>query len=314
MRAKVMLLTASQREEEIAAYAEQILIDLSAAFDHSFSLMREKIGADSSAAGGEALTDPVFDACQQCQAVFACDANAAGVQELYDALNLPMSIRCFSVPESLCGRHEAPVCLYMGVVLSLDEDTLRQAMQTAFQFSLDQDCRLCVVPPNGGAKADWEAAVRVQEAQFTQVSAVTLSAPEAIAQMITAPERMGFVLCPPYAGSILLSAATALSAHPEVQHDVAFDGDAGVYSVCLPPEEEPVMPFSAALALAKLLRFSLHLQKEAACLEAAVNNVLSTGGRAQCAGDDESGGKEALDRICEQISVAGELMQRGGIG
>lgn len=299
MRAKIMLLTANKRDEETAAWAEQVLIDLSAAFDHSFSLMRGKIG--------EGLTDETVEACQQCQAVFACDAGAEGVQDLYDALDLPLQIRCFSVPESLCGRHEAPVSMYVGTVLSLDEETVRRAMRAAFWFSQEQECRLCVIPPNGASKAEWEAAARVQEASQPQASSVTLSAPDAVAQMISAPERMGLALCPPYAGSILLSAGMALCSHPEIVHDAAFDEGCGVYAPYLVPEDETPLPFSSALAVAKLLRYSLRLPREAACVEAAVNNVLSSR-------DGDMDAKRALELICEQISVAGELMQRSGIG
>ena len=96
-----MLLSSTAQDEINAAYAEKILIDLSAAFDHTFSMRQDRIGEKSKAAGGETLTDKTIDACQSCQAVFVCDANADGVQDLYDALNLPMLVRSFCVPEVL---------------------------------------------------------------------------------------------------------------------------------------------------------------------------------------------------------------------
>ena len=286
-----MLLSGSKRDEANADFAEKILIDISAAFDHSFSLMREKIGEKSIAAHGEALTDQVIDACQQCQAVFVCDADAQGVQDLYDALDLPLCVRSFCVPVSLCGRHEAPIALYVGSALSLDEETLRQAMRSAFLFTQEEEVRLCSVAPAGNAKAEWEAAIRVQESQQPQFSASPLSAPDAVAQMITAPERMGLVLCPPYAGSILLSAGTALCNHPSVIHDLAFDDTIGVFAPYLPQAEQTPAPVSAALAAVKMLRFALRLPREAACVEAAVNNVLSSGWRSH---QQENAGEAAI--------------------
>ena len=85
-----MLLSGSKRDAVNADFAEKILIDISAAFGHSFSLMREKIGEKSMTASGEAFTDQAAEACQQCQAVFVCDADVEGIQELYDALALPL--------------------------------------------------------------------------------------------------------------------------------------------------------------------------------------------------------------------------------
>lgn len=312
-----MLLTGSKRDEVNADYAEKILIDISAAFGHSFSLMREKIGEKSVAAHGEPLTDRAVEACQQCQAVFVCDADAEGIQDLYDALGLPLRIRSFCVPLSMCGRHEAPISLYVGDALSLDEETLRQAMRAAFLFAQEEDLRLCSVAPTGAAKADWEAAIRVQETLLPQLSASPLSAPDAIRDMIAAPDRIGMVLCPPYAGSILLSAGTALCNHPSVIHDLALDEGIGVFSPYLGPEEQTPSPIAAALAVAKLLRYGLRLPTEAGCVEAAVNNVLSSGWRSpqqENAGEAAIAAQGMLELICEQITVAGELMHRSGLG
>ncbi|MBR3017493.1 MAG: hypothetical protein IKH57_10540 [Clostridia bacterium] len=312
MRAKIMLLSASPQDEINAAYAERILTDLSAAFGHIFSMRQEKIGEKSKAANGEILTDKAVNACQDCQAIFVCDANAQGVQELYDALNLPMLFRSFCVPEVLCGRHEKPVNLYVGSVFSMDEETLRQAIHSSFSLAQEMDVRLCHAAPTGKSLAEWTAAIRVQETAFPQVSANTLTAPEAIRGMISAPERMGLLLCPPYAGSIMLSAGTALCTHPNVIHDFAFDESIGVYAPLLTPDTEDVSPFAAALAVGKMLRCSLHLSKEAACLEAALSNVIVGGWETKEDGGALSG-MDVIELIGEQIATAGELMNKAGI-
>ena len=298
-----MLLSSTAQDEINAAYAEKILIDLSAAFDHTFSMRQDRIGEKSKAAGGETLTDKTIDACQSCQAVFVCDANADGVQDLYDALNLP---------EVLCGRHEKPVNLYVGSVFSMDEDTLRQAIHSSFSLAQEMDVRLCHCAPTGKSQAEWTAAIRVQETAFPQVSADALTAPEAIRSMITSPERMGMLLCPPYAGSIMLAAGTALCTHPNIIHDFAFDESIGVYSPVLPPDQSDVGPFAAALAVAKMLRCSLHLSKEAACLEAALSNVIVGGWETKEDGGALSG-MDVVELIGEQIAMAGELMNKSGI-
>ena len=298
-----MLLSSGKREEANCAYASRLLMDVSSAFDHTFSLMEKK------------MEEQAFDACEECRAVFAGSGGDAALQALLDELGMPLLIRSFSVPESLCARNEAPAVLYVATVLSLDEETLAPACRAAFQFAQEMDCRLCSVFPTGASRADWENNIRAQEALFPQVPSVSMSGPEAISAMIVSPERMGLVLCPPYAGSMLTAAGTALCSNPAVMHDMAFDAEIGVYAPYLLPGDGAPQPFSAALALAKLLRFSLHLNREAACVEAAVNNVLTAHSRvlredAEAAPDPE----KSLDMICEQIAVAGELMQRAGLG
>ena len=312
MRAKIMLLPGSKEDETLCKYAEQILIDVSASFDHSFSLMWEKIGDLSAAAYGETLTEETVDACLACKAVFLC-CGENSVQELYDALNLPMRIRSLCVPEIICGRHEHPVAMYIGTVLSLDADTLRQALRLAFQLSQEEDLRLVHVPPAGATKAEWEAAARVLEAE-TRSSTLAMSAPEAVAAMISSPERMGMVLCPPYAGSILSAAGTALCSHPAMIHDFALGHQIAVYSPYIPKNKAHEMnAFSVAFAVSKLLKYSLGLVKEGNCVEAAVGNVLANGWN----GENEDGPAVSpdglLELICNQISAAGELMHKGGM-
>ncbi len=114
---------------------------------------------------------------------------------------------------------------------------------------------------------------------------------------------------------MLNAAGTALCSSPAVIHDMAFDEEMGVYAPYTLPGDGAPQPFAAALALAKLLRFSLHLSREAACLEAAVNNVLTAHSRVpRDSGEPAPDPEKSLDMICEQIAVAGELMQRGGLG
>ena len=230
MRAKIMLLSSTLRDEQNARYALRILTDISAAFNHTLSVLQDKIGEKSLQACGEALSDKVISACQDCQAVFVCDGACPGLDELYDALDIPLSLRSLSVPEALCGRGESPVSLYVGTVLSLDEETLRLALRQAFLIAQEADMLLRHTAPSGASRDVWNAAVRLQETLLPQVSTVAQTAPEAVREMILSPQRAGFVLCPPYAGSILLAAGTALCAHPGVIHDMALGEGADVYA------------------------------------------------------------------------------------
>ena len=141
-----------------------------------------------------------------------------------------------------------------------------------------------------------------------------MTAPDAIAAMISSPERMGLVLCPPYAGGIFRAAGTALCHHPAMIHDVAFGDGIGIYSPYFSAKgSQETNAFSVALAVSKLLRHSLGLSREGACVAAAISNVLSNG---WSSGSENAGGissEGVLELICDQITVAGELMSRGGV-
>lgn len=301
-----MFLPGSKNGEVMCRFAQQILTDVSAAFHHSFSLLQDKIGEEAIKTHEEALTDETVENCLACRAVFLGDSTCEGADELYDALDLPLRIRSFAVPAVLCGRHEAPVSLYLGKVLSIDPETLRKALHSAFRFAQEEERHIQHVAPAGAAKSEWEAAVRVQEVSFPALSVSALSAPDAMEDIILSPEKMGLLLCPPYAGSILQSAANALCNHPMLIHDISFDENIGLYSPYIPDEiTEPLNPVTAALCVARLLRYSLGLSTEAGCVEAAVNNVLSAWHAPSAAPVDPD---ELIDLICEQVNVAGELM------
>ena len=312
MRAKVLLLPGHEAGKTACGYAEQLLTEISAAFHHSFSLLRGKIGPE--AAGDEAVPDDTLDACQDSQAVYLGDTDADWAQELYDALNLPLFIRSFSVPAALRTDGRDAVPLHVGAVLSLDRDTVQAAMDAAFRFAQIQEARLYHVSPTGDARKDWDGAIQLQQVIHSQVTAHALTAPEAIRSMILQPDHLGLVVCPPYAGSILSSAGSALSAEPAAIHDMACDGTLGVYGApCASPDPDGAPnPLGPASAVAKLLRHSLGLYREAACLEAAAANVVASGWRTSGPNGAGIAPQGMVELICEQISVVGELMRKSG--
>ena len=90
------------------------------------------------------------------------------------------------------------------------------------------------------------------------------------------------------------------------------DSAPGVYGPLVPLEDDGLSPFGLAGAIAAMLRYSLGLQREAACLEAAVNNVQSAGWQSAGADAEASAAQTITRRVCEQIAVAGELLTKGG--
>ena len=70
------------------------------------------------------------------------------------------------------------------------------------------------------------------------------------------------------------------------------------------------------MALSSMLRITLQLEREADCMDSALRNVLEYGWRTpDMMPTDESKvitPEEMTDLICEQISLAGQLMQDVG--
>ena len=306
MRTRIMLLPGSEMGEYNCACFERILTDISAAFGHSFSMMRGK-------GEGGRWPDSVIAQCEESQGILLGDADCPAAGALYDALDLPLRVRSICVPEALCARHEAPSRIYIGTVLSLDQETLRRALQCAFAFAREEDARILHIAPTGSAsREEWEAGIRVQCACNPLLPVDAAAAPDMVKALVRQPNRLGLILCPPYAGSILDAAATALCAHPEIVFDSVLDEDMAVFAPYVPPMEEAEVfsPLAAALAASRMLRASLHLPREAACLDAAIENVLAN----QAFGAAQQSEQNTIDLICEQIAVAGELMGKGSLG
>lgn len=311
-----MLLPGTEAGKKLCAIAEKLLTEIFGSFHHSLSLMREKIGEKSMAAYGSPLTEETVDACLECQAIYLGDGACKGADELFDALEMPVRIRSYCIPDSLCGRHESPVNLWVARALALDAETTSAAFRSAFAFAREENAPLHMILPTGSAsKALWEEQMKICQASFSSVQADTFEADKTVAQLITMPESLGMLLCPPYVGGILLSAADALCPHPGLIYDHARTENIALYAshiVTDDPYEMILNPVSAARAVAHLLRVSLRLRQEADCLDAAVNNVLFTGWRGDEIDVFREDPDQLIERICEQIAVAGELVTKGG--
>ena len=104
MHAKIVLLPGSPVGERLCAIAEEVLTDISVAFGHTFSIVRDKIGEAAERAYGVPLSENTLRLCGQANAVFIGDPNNDAEPFLLRALGIPAKMREFSVGGSESGR------------------------------------------------------------------------------------------------------------------------------------------------------------------------------------------------------------------
>lgn len=314
MQAKIMLLPASSKGKTLCSYAEELFLEISASFGHGLNTLREKIGEDSVRLFDVPLTQETADACKKCNAVFLADADCEGSRELYQALGIPLRVRSFCFPDTLSSPAVPKRHMQLCHALALDQDTVFAAVRQALQLASDQEIPFCHASPTGNHRFAWEANIKENLKRHPALSWTALSAPEAVKRIIEAPWNVGVMLCPPYAGSILESAATSLFPFPGLQYDFGATEEIGVFAPRLSCDAAGMpQPFGVAYAVAHMLRTSLHMNREAACLEAAVNNVLVSGWRTpgMAAPGQPTDGSHIIQLICEQLAVAGEFIYKG---
>ncbi len=314
MQAKIMLLPAGSKGKTLCSYAEELFLEVSAAFGHSLNTCREKIGPDSVRLFDVPLTQETLDACKRCQAVFLADSDCEGARALYQGLNIPLRIRHFVIPESLCQRGQLPQTLLLGQVTSLEQNSLFLAVRQAMKLASDLEIPFCHTAPTGNNRFAWEADIKETAKKYPSLSCEGLSAPEAIRRIIETPGQVGFMLCPPYAGGMLESAASSLFPFPGLQYDSGMQEEIGVYAPRLSVDSTDMpQPFAAAFAVADMLKNSLHMQREGACLDAAIQNVLTAGWRTPGMALDghPTDGSHIIQLICDQLAVAGEFLFKG---
>lgn len=315
MQARIMLLPANSKGKTLCSYAEELFLEISASFGHSLNTIREKIGEDSVRMFDVALTQETLDACRQCQAVFLADGDCDGSRLLYQGLGIPLRIRHFVIPDCISSRQLPAQVFLMGQATSLEPDTVFSAVRQACQIASSMEIPFCHTAPAGSSHYQWDAHIKETLKKYPSLSWSALSAPEAIRRIIETPRQIGFMFCPPYAGSILESAETSLFPLPGLQYDWGIGETIGVYAPRLSLDKRDMPePFGTALAIAAMLRNSLRLQREAACLEAAIHNVLSSGWRTpgMLSPGQETDGNHIIQLICEQLAVAGEFVGKGG--
>ena len=311
MRAKIMLLPGNDIGERLCAIAEEVLTDVAVAFGHTFSLLREKIGESSIRAYDTPLTEETVNACLMADAVLLGDTDCAGADTLLQALEIPYRMRTFALKGN--GRN----CFYLLMTTDTDAATIGSTMQKAFELAKLEDMPLSLVFPSGKSALDFRAALHVRESDFPTVKATELTPPKAVDVLVHAPDMLGVFVVPPYAGSMLCAMATTLHGAPMMLFDACEGKNTSVFApvVSLDTQaDDEINPMGMVFSIARLLRDALSLEREADCVEAAVNNVLAAGWRTP----DMFGAKETigtykmLQLISDQINLAGEFLTPHG--
>lgn len=308
MRATILLLPGHDAGARLCAVAEEILTDIATAFGHTLVLLREKIGEYSVRAYDTPLTEETVEACMDADAVLLGDTSCAGADELLESMGIPSRTRAISLGGS--------ACLYIARALSLDAASINGALRFAFQAAAREETPLYYVAPGGAKRADWLASVDILRPSFGKVTAEELSPEKAVDRLIHAPETLGTLCVPPYAGLMLCEMATALHGAPMLLFDACGNGKHAVYAPVVLEgirANEPINPLGMILASAELLRSGLHLEHEADCVNAAVKNVLAAGWRTPDMSDRSDAltidGDKMLRLVSDQINLAGEFLK-----
>lgn len=311
MRVKILLLHANEQGKRLACFAEQILTDVSASFGHVFTIMQDRVGEASEQAYGTPLTRETADAAAAAAAALLLSVPEEDVSRLQDALELSVEVTSFCIPSALSGRNDSAASLWTARALATDAETLHTAALAVFRYAAEHDSAVsCVAPSGAAAQSIWESALADAKKAFPRVHVMNEAPGDAMRRMLLSPD--GVVFCPPYAGSIFNAAAFASCVFPNIVYSVSLGEEGALFAAGTASGIPNENPFSLAYAIAELLRSTLKLENEAACLEASINNVLLSGWRTGDLGDDQTTEPERIiELICEQVSIAGEFMGKG---
>ena len=309
MDAKIVLLPGSPVGERLCGIAEEVLTDVSVAFGHTFSLVRDKIGEAAERAYGMPLSENTLRLCAQADAVMIGDPNNEAESFLLRALGIPAKTRPFSVG----GAENA----HFSVVRSIypEKTALRDMFAHALRQAKDEGVRLSYLLPESQEDARvFLDALETEQAEIQAPLVEELTPAEAVECLIGAPSDIGVLAAPSYAGEMCLTLATCLHGAPMLLHDMCLGKKVSVYEPFIPPHVKPnndLNPLGAIAAVGSLLRYSLKLDREADCVASAVKNVLDAGWRTAdmtSMGDGVSCYK-MQQLISDQINLAGELLQ-----
>lgn len=141
--------------------------------------------------------------------------------------------------------------------------------------------------------------------------------PEKLAEIIKNPQSMGDCDAEWDAGRVLISVAEALSGQRLTAYDILESPKRSLYAAPVPRKGDlnALSPFGAYYATAGAMMNVPGLEEEARCMLTAVNNVWQAGWRTgdfpYAEGVMEASRQEIGERVNEQISLVGELMNRG---
>lgn len=310
MHAKIVLLYENEAGKALCDTASRIIAEAAVSFGHTFTLPVRRCPAQ------DTVPDDVLELCAQSQGIIAASADMRCLPDLAAELLCTCRVRELRYAHliqnrSLTGENR-PLNTLLIQALSADADALRDTARRAYAISAEENLPILQTPPAGKLAQDWKAAVGAADSLRAPFHAREIALADVIPMMINQPERLGVLLCPPYAGAILSPAAGALCGAPGINYDIYLGGEC---PLCAPLEQndnalrDQLNPFGLLRAIEHLLREGMHLEREAACIEASMRNVLQAGWRT---GDIALPDTPPLqmngvtELICEQIEVAGE--------
>ncbi len=312
MHAKIVLLPGSPVGERLCGVAEEVLTDISVAFGHTFSLVRDKIGEAAERVYGVPLAENTLRLCAQSNAVFIGDANNEAEPFLLRALGIPAKTREYSVGGDEGGR------FMIARAVSEEKNALRDMFRAGVRQAAEENIPLSYLLPENQADATIfldALEAEMKDAQFDQAQEISPS--EAMQSLVMSPASVGLLMAPAYAGEMCMTLATCLHGAPMLLHDACIGKKLSVVEPYIPERvkaNDDLNPLGAVTAVASLLRYSLRLTEEADCVMSAVKNVLDSGWRTPDMTDMGDGVScyKMLQLISDQINLAGELLQQRG--
>ncbi len=350
MRARIACLPGGGAGPEVMAEAVRVLTSVACAFGHSFVFVEEKIGLPAFAAYGTPLSEKALEACKSADAVllgafpqpFSEGGEAAqGFPLLVERLGLYAGLQRCVIPPASAGlsplKEQAgsadlllvrllppsPAPMAEGEApldtVSLPAPPTEQAVRLAFRKARERHRRLaCVLLPELGITARiFEETVLRAAKDFPDVLCSFQPAGRCAAELIQSPEKLDVVLCGPLAGDPLSGLLAGLAGGLGLAHmQLCGDQKPALYLPIQGEEahlagRDTANPIGMILCAAEMLKASLHLNREADCLEMAVKNVLDSGWRTadMARGGAPRVGTEAIGKlIAEQVDTAGAIM------
>ena len=306
MRGKIVLLYESERGKALCDIASEVLTGVAVAFGHQFIMPMRR--CDRSPEPG----DDVLDLCDGALCVLAGESSLQCLPALARENGSDVRVRELRYAHLIENRALMGAGKPLNAVLvqaaESGEECLNAAAAAAYEISARDSLPIIQVPPAGKLAEGWKRALQKADHVSAPFHARETELTQMVPDFVYRPSRVGVVLCPPYAGGILAEAAAALCGAPGMCYDAYRGGDHGLYAP-LRQESDDVNPFGMLRAVHHMLKNSLNLEREAACVEAGIRNVLQAGWRtpdvARADVKPLTAG-QISDLVCQQIEVAGE--------
>lgn len=307
MRAKIYFVAENNASREDARPAQQALAELAIAFAHSFTMREISLHPEEDFIE---FADAVRDAdavllfgstAFKEKAAFSLEAFAGhvllnGTQGLSDLSRLKTG--------------EAPA---LELVWPLDDKptTLGKAAVS-----------VCALAKKGGRSlryikspetAYWQDSLN-QAAKYAALQPPLGISLEEQLKAILEPNNPGYILlCPGVQAGMLSVLLSYLGGSELIQH-VSYLSDKQPSFAAVLSAQQRVPLFSVLYAAAEAVKSALRLEREAACLETAIGNVIASGWRTMDFGLTEmtKSSDEIIKLIAEQIQLAGQLYERFG--